>query len=237
MTATPPHLPTDMCRCTAMHPAGHAEVWECTHTEIHAQLCPCMHRYVCACIYAHMHTCTHTDAYAQTQCTHIQTCTRTHTYTCTHKYMHACTHTCAHAHIHMHTCTHTHVHACVYTHMRTCIYAHTRTRAHVHTHRLPHGQFCSCSPLAPATTLPCADSHRLPQAHGPCQALWEGIHLPPPNTKLLGRPSRPGLAAGPAACPARARFGVSRAFPRCRPGTGFSHHLCCPSGCSCHGNV
>lgn len=85
MTATAPDLPTDVCRCTAMHPAGHAEVWECTHAEIRARLCPCMHRYVCACIYAHVHP---------------------HSCICTHT-MHTYTNTCMHTHIY----THTHMHA------------------------------------------------------------------------------------------------------------------------------
>lgn len=127
-------------------------------------------------LHLYMHTCTHTDVYAHTQCIHIQTCI------CAHKYMH----TGAHAHIH--TCTH------------VCI----RIHAHVHIPRLPHGQSCSSSPLAPTTTLPCADSRCYPQVHGPSQSPLRGN--PPSSTQNhsagLPFPPRPRRQAPPRAQPA-----------------------------------
>lgn len=94
-TATPPDLPTDPCKCTATHPAEHAEVWECAHMEIHAQLCPCI--YICTPAPTRMYMHTHNayiykHAYAHTNtCTHVHMHTYTHAHTCAYAYTHMCT--------------------------------------------------------------------------------------------------------------------------------------------------
>lgn len=163
-TATPPDLPTDLCKCTATHPAEHAEVWECAHMEIHAQLCPCIY----------ISTPAPTQLYMHTHNAYIYKHAYAHTNTCTH--------------VHMHTYMHTRMH----THTRTC--AHTPAPPWavllLFTPGSNHGPSMCRQPLLPpsARSLPGSSARKSAFLH-PKPLCWVALPTPPMEAGPAARPA------------------------------------------------